>query len=272
MKRNSVGGMSLRRKDPNVIGVDFWPPPKKRDSKKPANYDWIPGWCAGKEVFILGGDGSLFGFEFGMLKDRKNSAVVCVNNSIADAPFADAMTFLDPSTKRTCGIENLSEQKFRVVCGTNGNMDPRGNVTVLQPVTRLTDHPSEGIYSTITSSHMAMTLAIWGRASRIYLLGISSNQFGKSMLMDYEGYTRDNPWYPNHEEDMLRLEQWFEKKVRLQHYYGMSRIETRAGDSSAYFHMAKSFSAYREHSQKIFVCNFMSRLPFRQLSIGEVKP
>lgn len=273
-QRAAIGGMSLRRRNPNLINEQ--PQPKRfRNPFKtqPGNYDWIPGWCEGKEVFIIGGDGSLIGFNFEMLNARQNSAVICVNNSIIDCPFADAMVFLDPSTKQSSQIRDMTDTPFRIICNTNCGLDPVGNVTTLQPTTRLTEHPRDGVFSPITSAHMAMTLAIWGRASKIRLLGIGCNQFSREMLPRYIEYVTDNLWYKDQENTIEKLKNHFSRFDILQHYYGLDRRETRKNDKSAYFHMVKSFSIYNEYADKIVSHNFMSRVRnFRQIPIREVIP
>lgn len=235
------------------------------------NYDWLGGWCQGKEAWIVGGDGTLCGFRFELLKDRPNSVVIAVNNSIREVPFADMLVFLDPGTKQTCGMGDLRKQHFKVLAAHTGCMTPGGNVSVMKAVSGgFVEWPSHGkIFSPKTSAHLGMSAAIWGGASKINLIGISANQFLPELMPRYLSYTSENPWYNVTPELLKRMAFCMEKYGRIQHYYGLTRQQTRAQDKNAFYPMAKSYAQFRAHRDKIVSYSFMSNL--MDIPKGEIR-
>lgn len=254
-------GMSIRRR------VDGMPPkPVYRLQRGKAakaghgagNWEFLAGWCAGKEAWVIGGDASLIGFNFDLLRERPNAVVIAVNR-IHEVPWCDMMVALDSRMHMASGVTNYYTDRYVVVSPQFG-LEGRGNVAVCNPRGGLTDSPGPTIYSSVTSAHLAMTAAIWGKASHIHVLGVSAAPFLKEHIDDYSKYVTGNPWYKDQEYWIDRVKAFMGKNLCIPHFWALEEEDRYRIDPNCFKHMASGFDPYAKYSDRITIHNFLSRI------------
>lgn len=255
-------GMSIRRR---VDGMPPKPVYRVQRGKSPSrtghgagNWEFLAGWCEGKEAWVIGGDASLIGFNFDLLRDRPNAVVIAVNR-IHDVPWCDMFTALDSRMNTASGITNYYTDRYVVVSPQFG-LEGRGNVAVCNPRGALTASPGPQIFSSVTSAHLAITAAIWGRATHIHVLGVSSAPFLKEHIEQYEQYVTGNPWYLDQARSIVRVKQYLDKNLCIPHYWALKEDDRYRIDPNCFKHMASGFDPYAKYSDKITIHNFLSRI------------
>lgn len=140
--------------------------------------DWLHGFFEGDDVYVVGGGNSLREFHLDdkwHLLDQKR--VIAVNNSYMHTK-PDILCFLDavfPQTLRSRG-HYVHRFPFKVLAGWCSSLWPdeqsAENVSIFRTWNQPTKDPNVGLYSAMTSTHVAINAAIIGKARRIYLLGV----------------------------------------------------------------------------------------------------
>lgn len=265
-------GMSIRRR------VDGMPPKPvyrvqrgkvAKQGHGAGNWEFLVGWCQGKEAWVIGGDASLIGFNFDLLRDRPNAVVIAVNR-IHEVPWCDMFTALDSRMNPASGITNYYADRYVVVSPQFG-LEGRGNVAVCNPRGALTDSPGPQIYSSVTSAHLAITAALWGRASHIHVLGVSAAPFIKEHIEDYERYVNWNPWYTEQDRCIKHVKSYLGRNLCIPHHWSLNEEDRYRIDPNCFKHMASSFDAYARYSDRITIHNFLSRIDaIQQVPIAEV--
>lgn len=254
-------GMSIRRR---VNGMPEKPIYRVQRGKSGSytqgagNYEFLSGWCKGKEAWVIGGDASLIGFNFDLLKDRPNTVVIAINR-IHDVPWCDMFCALDSRMHPASGITNYYMDRYVVVSPQFG-LEGRGNVAVCNPRGGLTPHPGPQIYSSVTSAHLGITAAIWGGASHIHVLGVSAAPFLNEHIDDYARYVTGNPWYKDQTECIDKIRNFLNRNICLPHYWALKEEDRYRIDANCFKHMASAFDAYAKYSDKITIHNFLSRI------------
>ena len=231
------------------------------------NHDWMGNWCLDKEAWVIAGDGTLFGFQFEKLRERKDAVFICINDSILDVPFADLWCFLDPGVQKRLQID-VQNVEHRTLCGHRAQMTAGGKVTALHTVQKYNPWPSDQLAGVSTSTHLGICAALWGNARIVRVLGASSNHLDESQIEPFLAYARANSdWYNVTPEREQLLREHVRKNNVLQHYYGIDRYEShpridkggKAKLKSTFYSMNASYKIFGSQADRIAIHSFMSR-------------
>ena len=233
----------------------------------PGNFECLADIFRGRECIIVGGGGSLYGFKFERLQET-GAAVIAISNSIMDVPFADLAFSCDKSTMVSAGwsealqkgVKDWLAPPFRLVCCWDG-MRAAGNITVCKRTKSFHDKPSAEIYAPHSGAG-ALSLAIWGTAKKIYLMGADSVRFNSLHLDKWLECVRGSDWYDqakvDEAEDYLRNN----KANHIVHYFSLERGHKRDKSKAAYVNFHKSYAQFGAYADHIVNCSPISAIPY----------
>lgn len=134
----------------------------------------------GREVYILGGGPSLLGFDFSLLDGLP---VIAVNHSY-EYCTPDLIVYLDNDF-----LKQLSRKGHRfdqlpapVLKDTRGTAP--GECYQVNPAQRPEDNSEDALFSKVSSGAMALSAALFGGASHVYLLGYDCH--GEGLIHFYD--------------------------------------------------------------------------------------
>lgn len=171
-----------------------------------ARNSWIVGHFEGDDVFIVAGGPSLKGFDFERLTSRR---VIAINNAIHFTK-PEILVYLD-SAFRAEYVERTGSDIYdlpcRVITQTIGGAKSRENVFVaLDSHARFVADPAR-LYRAASSTLVAISVAILGRARTIYLLGLDGGYEGdEDHFYSFEGRPKcESKKYENQTEAYSKL-------------------------------------------------------------------
>ena len=238
------------------------------------NYEWLRGMFEGERVYVLGGGGSLFGFRFDLLKDRR---VTATNQSLVEVPEPALYCCLDNTTemdlKQTFGDDfRLKGQAFPVICGPMANHPYGENIGVVNIIKQYSEDPEVGLYGPASTGAVAISCALAGGAAEVITLGLDCGHLQLEDMPKWSAYVERNA--DCYESDAIdRLDNEFVNAGRkaLVHYYSAGRGHRRDGVESAYWKMCETYSVFAPVADRIYNASPTSRIPgFQKVNISEV--
>lgn len=193
--------------------------------------DWIRGYFSGKDVFIIGGGPSLYGFDFSRLNGKH---VIAVNHSYRYCT-PNVLVFLDSKFLKEARDRGDDPylMPWKIIAGPSSGMKSRDNCTIVQMAQRPSNNPAS-LYGRAQSGLVAINAAIIGGARKIYLLG-------------FDAKFRDG----------------------LGHFYSKEWAHTMDNKEEKYTRMARNYDAFKAY-KNIFNCCPDSRLgAFPKITIDE---
>lgn len=236
----------------------------------PGNYECLNNIFAGRDLYIVGSGGSLYGFRFDRLRElqKAGAAVMAINNSIMDVPFADVMFSCDLATKKSAswndelfkGVRDWSNTSFHLVC-TWADTSPGDNITVCNRTNNYDVRPNKDLYAT-HSGVGSLHVGIWSGAGRIFLLGHDCARFHRSHVKAWAESVIGSEWYDqNAVEDAIEYLQADNDRY-LVHYFSRERPHKRDKPKGAYVSFHNAYGMFKRHADRIYNCSPISSIQY----------
>lgn len=237
------------------------------------NWQSIDGMFRGRDVIIVGCGGSLYGFKFERLQEL-NASIIAVNNAIMEVPFADVMFSADKQTMGSAawqdclgkGVKNWKNPDFRLVCCWSG-LESGGKITVCAQHHTRTPRPGSRIFA-VHSGVGSITVALWGGAGRIFLLGMDSVRFNHQHLSDWIAAVTGSDWYD--QKAVLEAKTHLQNPdARIVHYFSAERGHPADANKNKYTQFHRAFEKLKPDSGKIWNLSPISAI--RAFQRGNIK-
>lgn len=168
----------------------------------------------GKDVFVIGSGPSLYGIDWSVFEGKPT---ICINNTIKWFKKPTIHTFLDLPVLQQGGLS----PGVPVVTKTGNNVPEHNNKIYKILVGRKYSETPEknGFYSAYSTGHVAINLAIYFKAKRIFLLGLEKGFLGESQFKELKKYMDSVPWYKNHHDILEQAASCKKKGYDMGHFY-----------------------------------------------------
>lgn len=177
------------------IILDKWVRPK-------INGEWSRGWCEDDNVFVIAGGPSARDLDFGLIKKKKNTKIICVNRA-ARFVDCDVVAMIDrPMVDEFQATGELDKFKH-IITGNYSGLSSSDRVTVVRLNNDLnTTDPSAPMLGRASSTLLAISCALVGQAKNVLVIGLDCGYRNNDGLTDHHWYAtpqsvRDESSYIN---------------------------------------------------------------------------
>jgi len=204
---------------------------QQKEKYNPERASWIKNYFTGRDVYIVGGGPSLFGFDFTRLDGRR---VIAINHSYRYCK-PEILVFLDGKFKKEVSDigHDLYSMPFKIIAGPSSGMKNQGNCTIVQMSQRPSVNPAS-LYGRAQSGLVAINLSIIANAKRIFLLG-------------FDAKFRDG----------------------MGHFYSKEWRHTMDGKEEQYKKMSRCYDAFRNYKNIFNCCVDSGIAAFQKISIDQ---
>ena len=220
-----------------------------------------------QDVHILAGGVSLYGIDWDRFKDRKT---ICVNNTIKWFTHPSVHLFLDMPVLleggRTDGVPIITR------VGNNVPTD-KGEVYHLKCANRITLDPERnGFFSHYSTVHVAISLALFAQAKRVFLWGVEQMFMNDEQFKTLSDFQWLCDWYKK--KDILKVYNKMKKNGQcFGHFYSHAMPHKRDGVERPYKNARHGLNDFMQHVHRMPIFNMspVHNTPFPFLHPDEAK-
>ncbi len=184
------------------------------------NFEWIPDYIKGEDVFVCASGPSVPHPDTDnwklLMKKMNGAKKICVSH-VMKFIDPDFLVFLDGSVTRTL-TQDFTLEPYKTIVGRNINRAPGGNLARINYSGQPNIDPRKGFYGGFSTGWFALNLAVAMGAKTIYLIGHDCG--GKKAnffdAMKVKGYSRGGPdRYVKMAAGYKQFEPWAHKIINV---------------------------------------------------------
>ena len=168
----------------------------KANPQNTSDLSWLVEELNGQDVHIIGGGVTLFGIDWSKFEGRKT---IIVNNTLKWMKKGTCLLFLDMPVLEVVG---QIDHDLPVITKIGNRVNGHPNVHYIKLANRVTPNPLQrGFYSHYATVHVAISIALFCSAKRIFLWGCEQMMMNQEQFETLKTWQETSNWY---KDDILR--------------------------------------------------------------------